>query len=600
MNNVISIVIDSVIADYIGTTNCKVSPTPFIDSLLTESVRATNMYSPGPFTDAATKSLFTGRDCLDDYSFYFKYSASPTNHYKIFKNNGYETIGLYYPYYIAGRNITDYIDHIYYTSGFVFTSEWFGLYSYYTKKAESKSLSSVDLLLLTRRTNLMFDVWLKFYNDILTNKECSIMIEKLVTGCDVKKAYEDLKSEFLKFNNNNEAYIYELLLQGMNHPLFSIDKMDVESYINRDFLKKNIYQKFSKDLERFKHLNIKANYWKNAPKLKQIIKALTEFCKTHDSNHLMCLVNYYLCLSSIDRMKKVSLKSNWQFEQSAYRHFETVKRAIETRKTNKPFYLSVHIEEPHNYLSFFTYDTDNTKLIEEEFAILKSYVESLGTEFIGDLSYILSIRYVDYQIERLCKYLKDNNLWDTTTILICSDHGSSYSFYPLHNQHVNCFDKECYHIPMIIRHPGIKPIEVNSYCNSKDILPTLLDLLDIRQDINFRGQSIIKNQKQNDYVILEYPGGGCPDILSKKLWLGIRDKKYFVGYKINIKDNIDNIKPDVVYDLEKDPNGFYNISDKVAISNINYLILHLKEYFLMVKKRTEVFLDDLINHNVNI
>lgn len=600
MNNVISIVIDSVIADYIGSTNCKVSPSPFIDSLLNESVRANNMYSPGPFTDAATKSLFTGRDCLDDYSFYFKYSASPTNHYKIFKNHGYETIGLYYPYYITGRNVTDYIDQIYYTSGFVFSSEWFGLFSYYTEKAKTKSLSNIDLLLLVKRTDLMFDVWLKFYKDIIFDKECSVMIDKLVKGCDVKKSYEALQSEFIKYSSNRELYIYKLLLEGKKHPLFNIDKMDVESYIDRDFLKLNVYKKYKKDLKTFKYLNFKANCFRNAPKLKQIIKALSKFGKTRDRNHLMCLINYYLCLSSFGRMKKVSMKPNWQFEQSAYRHFETVKRALETRKTNNPFYLSVHIEEPHNYLSFFTYDTDNVKIIEEEFYMLKNYVECLGTDFIGDLSYILSIRYVDFQIEKLCKYLQDKNLWDTTTLLICSDHGSSYSFYPLHNQHVNCFDKECYHIPMLIRHPGIKSIEVNSYCNSKDILPTILDLLGIEQDENFRGHSIISHNKKHNYVIVEYPGGGCPDLLSKKLWLGIRDKKYFIGYKININDSFENAKPDTVYDLEKDPNGFYNIADKVQISEINYLTLHLQEYFSTVKKRTEIFLDNLINNEVNI
>lgn len=67
--NVITIVVDSVIADYVGIQIAKLRPTPFIDSLKPECIVANKMYSPGPFTDAATRSLFTGRDCLDDYSF---------------------------------------------------------------------------------------------------------------------------------------------------------------------------------------------------------------------------------------------------------------------------------------------------------------------------------------------------------------------------------------------------------------------------------------------------------------------------------------------------------------------------------------------------
>ena len=68
-NNVICILVDSVIADYFGKTRCFESPTPFIDSLRSEGLVANNMYSHGPYTDAATKSLYTGRNCLDDFAF---------------------------------------------------------------------------------------------------------------------------------------------------------------------------------------------------------------------------------------------------------------------------------------------------------------------------------------------------------------------------------------------------------------------------------------------------------------------------------------------------------------------------------------------------
>ena len=70
-NNAICFFVDSVTWNSLGTRQACVSPTPFLDSLVDESITASKLYSHGPYTDAATRSLFTGRDCLDDFGYYF-------------------------------------------------------------------------------------------------------------------------------------------------------------------------------------------------------------------------------------------------------------------------------------------------------------------------------------------------------------------------------------------------------------------------------------------------------------------------------------------------------------------------------------------------
>ena len=599
-NNVISIIVDSAIADYFGNSLCKKSPSPFVDSLLSESIVASKMYSPGPFTDAATRSLFTGRDGLDDYCFYFKYNTSPVNHYKVFKENGYETIGIYYPYYINGKNVTDYIDHIYYASGFVFTSEWFGIFSYYEEKAKNHQLSAVDLKLLSARLKLMFDVWLKFYHDVLHEKECRYMIEECIGQFDVQQAYDLLVDEYRKFQEGNEEFIYDFISKGKSHALANLDQMDVEGYINRDFLKEKVYARHKKDFNYFKRENFKANWWKNRPKVKQLWSGLKQYANSKDKDVFYCIANYFLCLNSFGRMQKRSMNPMWQEEQSSYRHFLTAIHAIENRTCmDKPFYLSVHVEDPHNYLSCFTYDTQDPSIVDEEMRVLRDYVKELDGEFVGDLSYILSIRYVDYYIEKFCDYLKAQNLWENTTLLICADHGSSYSFYPLHGKHVNCFDEECYHIPMIIRHPGLNGYKVEKYCSSKDILPTLLDMVGISQDKDFKGQSILNKDYDRGYAIIEYTGGGCPDVISKQLWLGLKDDNYFVGYKIKLEDSICNVRPDTVYDLSVDPKGLVNIADTVDLSKVLYLSFVLEDRLTQIRKDTNAFLDNLIKGEIS-
>lgn len=105
MNNAICFFVDSVTWNSLGTRQASVSPTPFLDSLKEESITTTKLYSHGPYTDAATHSLFTGRDCLDDFSYYFKLNTAPIHHYIAFHDAGYETYDFNYAYYIIGKDI---------------------------------------------------------------------------------------------------------------------------------------------------------------------------------------------------------------------------------------------------------------------------------------------------------------------------------------------------------------------------------------------------------------------------------------------------------------------------------------------------------------
>ena len=122
---------------------------------------------------------------------------------------------------------------------------------------------------------------------------------------------------------------------------------------------------------------------------------------------------------------------------------EAAKKMLEKRDTSKPFYLSMHVMDPHNYLECFSYDVQDERIIAEEMKVLDDYLDSVGTNFIGNILYFMSLRYFDYYLEKFCNDLKEKGLWDNTALLIVADHGSSYSFHPLHGARLNCFNDEC-------------------------------------------------------------------------------------------------------------------------------------------------------------
>ena len=575
--NAITILVDSVIWDCVGTTRCKVSPTPFLDSLKKESVTATKMYSHGPYTDAATRSLYTGRRCLDDFGYYFKLNTSPTNHYKVFHDNGYETYGLYYPYYMVGEGMKKYIDHVYYSAGFIFGSEWGGCFYYYSDIIKDRKLNDKELLLLKKRVQLMLDVWEDFYNDAVNHPETIGMISDLVADFDVRNGLRVIREEKEKFGCDEEGYIYNFLKEGKEHLLAKLDGIAVDSKIDREFLNHEVYDYYKDFFKLAKKINFRANWYKSMPSLGRILKCLSKYAKTRNRNDIMMLANYMVCVNAVKSVIKQSQK-HWQDIPSAKKQLDFATNLLRKRESEKPFYMSLHFLEPHNYVSFFSFDIQNRAELNEEFQILTDYCKALGTDFIGNLTYFLSIRYADYCIERFCNSLKEMGLWNNTVLTILSDHGSSYSFYPLHGAHVNCFDEECYHVPVLIRKPKMNGVEVNSYHNSLDVLPTLYDLMGFDKPKEVLGESLLnKSIPSKDYVMTEYMGPGCPDLLSRPIWFSIRDAHYSIGYKVGTYHTFEEGELCEVYDLTKDPHGYYNISSTIDKHAISYLLIHIKE-----------------------
>ena len=595
-NNAICFFVDSVVWDYIGNAKEEVSPTPFLDSLKKEGLVANNLYSHGPYTDAATRSLFTGRNCLDDYGYYFKLNTAPINHYKLFHDAGYETYDFHYPYYIKGKELNRSIDHRIYTGGFEFASEWGGLYYYYSDIIKQRELNETEIYLLSKRMQYMFESWELYLNDIINNPESLLMHKKAIEGYDAKGALKTLLKEHDDFCLDHVSYINKFLREGKNHTLASLDATSIEAYMSPEFMKNYVEKTYDNLFRTIEKNNIIANWKRNLPTIKRIWFSLLKTIKTKDFSHLLFIVNYGLSLIQMRIMRKRWKQPRWQYGHSARMNYDTALKILKERgNKEKPFYLFFHLGEPHNNIAFFTYDIQDKKIVDEELNVIKDYVDRIGTRFKGNLLYLLSLVYTDYTIKRFCESLKKMGIWDRTSLLFISDHGSSYTFDPIHNRRVNCFDTECYHIPMIIRHPGMNPIEVNTYQYSKDVFPTFADILEIPQSKFFKGASMLKEKDIRKVIITEYMGPGCPDLSSRRIWFSGRDNHFIVAYKVGIYEDFQNGELAEVYNLEKDPLGYYNINDKVDITKIRYLLEAIEKRYNEIKTETNSFLKSLAN-----
>ncbi len=99
---------------------------------------------------------------------------------------------------------------------------------------------------------------------------------------------------------------------------------------------------------------------------------------------------------------------------------------------------------------------------------------------------------VDHHIGRLIQYLRDTGQYDDTLIIFTADHGEMLGDHHMWGK--NTPYNAAFHIPLIIRDPRNREsagVQINSYTESIDIAPTLLEWAHLPPAPGFNGKSLI-------------------------------------------------------------------------------------------------------------
>ncbi len=121
----------------------------------------------------------------------------------------------------------------------------------------------------------------------------------------------------------------------------------------------------------------------------------------------------------------------------------------------------------------------------------------MGRLTAADMSYIVdlydaSIRDVDRHIARLLERLEALGLWDDTLLVISSDHGEEFLDHGSTGHGYAPWDEQV-HVPLIMRLPRgrLGGLRVAQQVRTIDVMPTLLELLDIPGTAAMRGASLV-------------------------------------------------------------------------------------------------------------
>lgn len=264
---------------------------------------------------------------------------------------------------------------------------------------------------------------------------------------------------------------------------------------------------------------------------------------------------------------------------------ESIKFMEKCVKENKPFFINVGFEKPHEpytttrkYMDL--YNPDDMPLPEEwnqfnedgPFPFLMNWLpQKHGNKMMAKntmAGYYACVSSMDEQLGKVIETCKRLGIYDNTIFVYTTDHGENMYQHGLLQKH--CMFESAVGVPMIISYPKAlsKGKVSDNLVSTLDLLPTILELSDIEVPSTFDGVSLINNSAEDKdrYVYSEfYEAGQQYKMFPKEKMVPMRMCRWKNYKYIYTHGFIGQL-----YDLEADPNEQHNlaISPSSEISEI--------------------------------
>ena len=214
-----------------------------------------------------------------------------------------------------------------------------------------------------------------------------------------------------------------------------------------------------------------------------------------------------------------------------------VDRGIDWLKRNKneKFFLFLHTYEVHHpytpkkeYLDLFEDEYLGNLPMDISIPLLreinnkKIVIDQKDREHIIN-TYDAEIYSMDKAFGMLIEFLKAEDLYDNTIIIFTSDHGEEFGEHEWMGWHSHTLYDELLKVPLIIKFPHSKYSGrvIKEQVRSIDILPTLLDIVDIEISKNVEGVSLINfNSNEELFAVSQQDteGDRHPTSIRTKKW----------------------------------------------------------------------------------
>ena len=243
------------------------------------------------------------------------------------------------------------------------------------------------------------------------------------------------------------------------------------------------------------------------------------------------------------------------------------------KREDKMFFLAVGFVRPHvpfvapaSYFNAF--DMERTPLpesVEDDWADIPPLGMNYKTSKNLNLNplqkrkaiaaYYAAASFMDAQVGKVLKTLKELGLEDSTIVIFTSDHGW---FLGEHDFWMKLgLMEESSRVPLIIRVPGKKPAVCDSFAELIDLYPTTAELCGLGIPQHVQGKSLVRTLDKPSSTVRD--SAYCVNRTSRLL----RDEKWALIQHGKISGGQTEL-----YDMERDPKQFTNLARKPEYAQV--------------------------------
>lgn len=141
-----------------------------------------------------------------------------------------------------------------------------------------------------------------------------------------------------------------------------------------------------------------------------------------------------------------------------------IKLLSEPKNVQGRFFLWIHYFDPHQY---YIKHPETPELV----PIVTNSDKGL---------YDGEVWFTDHHVGRLLDYIASSSWADRTVIVVTADHGEAFGEHGVHGHGVDLWEP-LVRVPLVVYVPGVEPHRVHVKRSLVDLVPTLLDLLELPQ-----------------------------------------------------------------------------------------------------------------------
>lgn len=256
------------------------------------------------------------------------------------------------------------------------------------------------------------------------------------------------------------------------------------------------------------------------------------------------------------------------------------------KKENKPFFLATGLVRPHypsvapeQYFKPYPFTNMVLPFVPEDdwkdmpkAGISHSNSLKFGINKFPDnqkkmwSAYLATVTFMDEQVGRILKALRELGLDRETAVFFTSDHGyllGEHNFWQKSN-----LREEVTRVPLIIKSPSHQPGRSRSIVELVDLFPTACELTGLKTPATVQGKSLVPvlhdPKKKIKKSALSFVKGGTSMRTEKWSYMKYRDGS------------------EELYDMKKDPGQYKNLSSKLLFKKP---LTKLRKIFENVKNR---------------